>query len=108
MQLSDYTYQLPDEAIAIHPPKVRGETRLLVLHKKDGSIRDAHYKELDTLLEPGDVVVMNNTRVIPARLIVKNEAGSERELLLLEKHGREDDHHTSFVMYRGKIRAGQK
>ena len=108
MQLSDYTYQLPDEVIAIHPPKVRGETRLLVLDKKDGSIQDSHYKELDSFLRAGDVLVMNNTKVIPARLLVKTEAGAERELLLLEKHGKQNDHHASLVMYRRKIRAGQE
>ena len=108
MQLSDYTYKLPDEAIAIHPPKVRGETRLLVLQKKDGSIRDAHYKRLDNFLRAGDVLVMNNTKVIPARLLVKTESGAERELLLLEKHGKQADHHASLVMYRRKIRADQE
>jgi len=108
MQLSEYTYDLPDAAIAIHPPKLRGETKLLVLDKKNGSIQDSYYRELDHFLHAGDVLVMNNTKVIPARLLVKNDAGAERELLLLEKHGTSQDHHASLVMYRKKIHPQQK
>jgi S-adenosylmethionine:tRNA ribosyltransferase-isomerase len=108
MQLSDYTYDLPDTAIATHPPKLRGETKLLVLDKKDGSIQDSYYRELDNFLRAGDVLVVNNTKVIPARLLVKTASGADRELLLLEKHGKQADHHTSLVMYRRKIRTGQE
>ena len=98
MQLTDYTYQLPESAIAIHPPKLRGNTKLLVMNKETGLIQDSSYKDLDTFLLPGDVLVMNNTKVIPARLLVKTESGAERELLLLEQHGKQKDHHASLVM----------
>ena len=108
MQLTDYTYQLPESAIAIHPPKLRGNTKLLVMNKESGLTQDSSYKELDSFLLPGDVLVMNNTKVIPARLLVKTESGAERELLLLEQHGKQKDHHTSLIMYRRKIRVGQE
>ena len=108
MQLTDYTYQLPESAIAIHPPKLRGNTKLLVMNKETGLIQDSSYKDLDSFLLPGDVLVMNNTKVIPARLLVKTESGAERELLLLEQHGKQKDHHASLVMYRRKIRVGQE
>lgn len=108
MQLSDFEYELPDAAIAIHPPEIRGATRLLVLDKRTGAVQDSRYADLTDFLQAGDVLVINNTRVIPARLLAHTEGGAERELLLLEKHGKSDDHHTSLVMYRRKLRDGQK
>lgn len=108
MQLSDYTYELPEEAIALHPPKERGASRLLVLDRKTGEIRDDFYTHLDDFLRSGDLLILNNTRVLPARLIAHTEDGAGREILLLEKHGKGNDHHTSHVMYRRKIRPGQK
>lgn len=108
MQLSDYTYELPEESIALHPPKERGASRLLVLDRKTGEIRDDFYTHLDDFLRSGDLLILNNTRVLPARLIAHTEDGAGREILLLEKHGKGNDHHTSHVMYRRKIRPGQK
>lgn len=108
MQLSDYDYDLPESAIAIHPPTKRGDTRLLLLSRQTGQLTDAKYRDLADQLVAGDVLVINNTRVLPARLLAKTEAGQERELLLLEKHGQGTDHHSSLVMYRRKLRPGQK
>jgi len=106
MQVSDYTYQLPEKRIAQFPPEQRGASRLLVLGRKSGEVEHRHYSDVVDYLNPGDVVVLNNTRVIKARLEAKNAAGQPRELLLLE------DHHTTDltkrkVLYRGKIRAGE-
>jgi S-adenosylmethionine:tRNA ribosyltransferase-isomerase len=114
MKLDEITYDLPKERIALHPPKNRGESRLLVLNKESGAIQDSLYKQLADHLKPGDLLVLNNTRVLPARLLCKTESGLERELLLLEKHGsggKDDgygDHHRSKVMYRGKLKSGQQ
>ncbi len=108
MKLSDYGYNLPDTAIALYPPISRGTSRLLVLKKSSGEVEDSYYRNLDDFLQPGDLVVINNTKVIPARLLTKTAAGTDRELLLLEKHGKGRDHHSSLVMYRRKIRVGQK
>ncbi len=107
MKLSDYTYELPESAIALHPPTERGASRLLVLDKQTGAVQASMYRNLDEFLRPGDVMVINNTRVLPARLLAKTETGAERELLLLERHGKNSDHHSSLVMYRRKIRPGQ-
>ena len=107
IHLSDFDYDLPERAIALHPPHDRGGSRLLVLDKKSGQTKDDLYKNLDDYLQPGDVLVLNNTRVVPARLLAKTETGAERELLLLEKHGTSNDHHSSLVMYRRKIRPDQ-
>ena len=108
MQLSDYDYILPEESIALYPPEVRGGSRLLVLDKHSGKIQDDHYKNVVEHLNSGDVLVINNTKVIPARLLAKTADGAERELLLLEQHGKASDHHSSIVMYRRKLSPGQE
>jgi S-adenosylmethionine:tRNA ribosyltransferase-isomerase len=108
MKLSDFDYDLPETAIAIRPPEQRGSTRLQVLDKQTGAITDSKYSQLDNYLEPGDVLVINNTKVIKARLIAHTESGAERELLLLEKHGEQADTHHMKVMYRRKLRTGMK
>ena len=106
MHVSDYTYQLPDERIALFPPKERGHSRLLVLDSDSGTIEHRNYADLVDYISSGDTVVLNNTKVIKARLIATNERGQTRELLLLEDH-----HNTDFtrrkVLYRGKLRPGE-
>jgi len=106
MRVSDYTYKLPEERIAQFPPKVRGTSRLLVLDSTTGAIEHRNYRNFVTYLHPGDVVVLNDTKVIKARLLATNSLGQPRELLLLEDH-----HNTNLkrrkVMYRGRIRLGE-
>lgn len=103
IKIEDYDYNLPDQRIAQHPPTVRGTSRLLALNRTSGTIEHRHYSDLIDYLQAGDVVVLNNTRVIRARLIAQNDDGKERELLLLEKHGHDFGVHTHKVLYRGKI-----
>ncbi|MCR5768856.1 MAG: tRNA preQ1(34) S-adenosylmethionine ribosyltransferase-isomerase QueA [Lachnospiraceae bacterium] len=69
MKKSDYYYDLPEELIAQDPLEDRSSSRLLVLDKKTGSIRHTHFTEVIEYLKPGDCMVINNTKVIPARLI---------------------------------------
>ncbi len=107
MNLTDFDYNLPEEAIALYPPQERGGSRLLVLDRQTGQLQDDHYTNLVEYLQSGDLLVINNTRVLPARLLAHTEAGSQRELLLLEQHGKSRDHHQSLAMHRGKLRAGQ-
>lgn len=102
MLVSDYNYNLPEENIAKHPPKVRGTTRLLVLDRNTGNITDSHYANLVDFLEPGDLVILNDTRVMRARVFAELPGGYKRELVVLEKH--KDD--LNSVMYHGKLRAG--
>jgi S-adenosylmethionine:tRNA ribosyltransferase-isomerase len=102
MLVSDYNYNLPEENIAKHPPKVRGTTRLLVLDRDTGNITDSHYADLADFLEPGDLVILNDTRVMRARVFAELPGGYKRELVVLEKH--KDD--LNSVMYHGKLRAG--
>jgi S-adenosylmethionine:tRNA ribosyltransferase-isomerase len=108
MQLSDYTYDLPTQRIAIRPPDVRGSTRLLVIDRQTGECNDDTYAHIAHYLRPGDLVVINTTKVIHARLQAQTESGATRELLLLEKHGsREADPHAVRAMYRRRIHVGQ-
>lgn len=104
MLVSDYNYNLPEENIAIRPPKVRGTTRLLVLNRQTGDITDSKYAELDSFLHPGDLLILNDTRVMRSRVFTELPDGRPRELVVLEKHDGEIDH----VMYRGKLHAGDQ
>lgn len=102
MLVSDFNYNLPEDSIAIHPPKTRGTTRLLVLNRKTGQITDSKYAELVDFLKPGDLIILNDTRVMRSRVFTELPDGRPRELVVLEKHNSEIDH----VMYRGKLHAG--
>ena len=104
MLVSDYNYDLPEERIAKFPPKERGSTRLLVLNRKTGKIQDSYYRDLADFLNPGDVLILNDTRVMQSRLFCHLPDGRQRELVVLEKHGNEPQK----VMYRGKLHDGDK
>ena len=104
MLVSDFNYDLPEERIAKFPPKERGTTRLLVLDRKTGAVKDFYYKDLVDFLNPGDVLILNDTRVMQSRLFCELPDGRERELVVLEKHGDEPQR----VMYRGKLHEGDK
>ena len=84
--LSDFYYDLPEELIAQTPLKDRASSRLLVLNKESGEISHRTFKDIKEYLNPGDLLVMNNTRVIPARLYgIKKSTGSKIEFLLLKR-----------------------
>ena len=86
MQLSDYDYHLPEELIAQDPLSVRSESRLMVLDKNTGDIEHKHFYDIKDYLKPGDCLVLNNTRVIPARLIgEKEDTHGKVEVLLLKR-----------------------
>ena len=103
MKLEDYTYKLPKESIAQHPPKDRGDAKLLVLDKNTGAVKDKKYLDVLEYLNPGDVVVLNNTKVIKARLEAVGGDGKKYELLLTEKHGQSEDKFHHKAVYRGKL-----
>ena len=86
MLLSDFDFNLPEELIAQHPSDKRDESRLLVLHKKTGEIEHKHFYDIVDYLHEGDVLVRNNSRVIPARLYgTKKETGAKVEVLILKR-----------------------
>ena len=88
MKTDDFDYYLPEELIAQTPIDKRDESRLLVLDKETGNIEHKHFKEIINYLDSNDVLVLNDTKVIPARLIgVKEETNAVIEILLLKDHG---------------------
>lgn len=86
MKLSDFNYELPGELIAQDPLEKRDNSRLMVLHRTTGEIEHKHFYDIIDYLNPGDCLVVNNTKVIPARLMgVKEETGASIEVLLLKR-----------------------
>ena len=84
MKASEFDYNLPEELIAQTPLENRTESRMMVVHKNTGVYEDHRFQEIVNYIHEGDVIVRNNTRVIPARLIgEKEETGAHVELLLL-------------------------
>ena len=85
MKLSDFMYDLPEERIAQTPVEPRDHSRLMVLHRSDNSIEHRHFYDIIDYLNPGDALVINETRVIPARLIGERPSGGACEILLLKQ-----------------------
>ncbi len=83
MKVSDFNYELPEELIAQTPIEKRDQSRLMVLNKEKQTIEHRTFHNIIDYLEPGDVLVRNNTKVIPARLYGKKETGANVEFLLL-------------------------
>lgn len=106
MRVSDYSYILPKSKIAKYPPTVRGESRLLVLNRANGELTDRHYGDIADYLVAGDVLVVNDTKVIKARLLARDNEGKTVELVLLEKHGGREQRHRHRVLYRGRLSIG--
>ena len=86
MKVSDFNYNLPEVLIAQVPIKNRDQSRLMVLNKETKTIEDKIFKDILDYLKPGDCLVRNNTKVIPARLYGKKEdTGIDIEFLLLKR-----------------------
>ncbi|MCR4903932.1 MAG: tRNA preQ1(34) S-adenosylmethionine ribosyltransferase-isomerase QueA [Butyrivibrio sp.] len=105
LRTSDYYFDLPQELIAQDPLMQRENCRLLVLNKETGEVEHHIFKEIINYLEPGDCLVLNNTKVIPARLLgVKKDTGAAVEILLLKR--READVWETLVKPGKKLRPG--
>jgi S-adenosylmethionine:tRNA ribosyltransferase-isomerase len=85
MKTSDFDYELPPEYIAQTPAEPRDSSRLLVLQRQTGELEHRIFRELGDYLNPGDLLVVNRTRVIPARLFAHKETGGRVEVLLLRR-----------------------
>lgn len=86
LKKSDFYFDLPQELIAQDPLEDRSASRLLVLNRQTGAVEHHHFKEITNYLRPGDCLVLNNTKVIPARLLgVKEDTGAAIEVLLLKR-----------------------
>lgn len=106
MKVSDFNYELPERLIAQTPIKKRDESRLMILNKDKQTIEHKTFKDIIDYLEPGDVLVRNNTKVIPARLYGKKETGANVEFLLLNNI--EGDIWESIVRPGNKLHVGTK
>ena len=105
LRTSDYYFDLPEELIAQDPLLQRENCKLLVLDKETGEVEHHIFKEIINYLEPGDCLVLNNTKVIPARLLgVKKDTGAAVEILLLKR--READVWETLVKPGKKLRPG--
>ncbi|MFN3491219.1 MAG: tRNA preQ1(34) S-adenosylmethionine ribosyltransferase-isomerase QueA [Anaerolineales bacterium] len=85
MKTSDFDYHLPESSIAQTPAEPRDSSRLLVLHRDSGEIEHRFFRDVKLFLHPNDLLILNQTRVIPARIFAKKESGGKVELLLLRK-----------------------
>ena len=82
--LSDYDYDLPEQQIAQVPCQDRSGSRLLHINRKENLLNHCRFFDLANLLVPGDLLVVNNTRVIPARLLGKKETGGRVEVMIID------------------------
>ncbi|MCM1342360.1 MAG: S-adenosylmethionine:tRNA ribosyltransferase-isomerase, partial [Muribaculaceae bacterium] len=107
LKTSDYYFDLPQELIAQDPLEDRSASRLLVLDKESGCVSHHVFREITDFLEPGDCLVLNNTKVIPARLLGEREGtGAHVEVLLLKR--RENDIWETLVKPGKKCRPGTR
>lgn len=107
MNVKDFYYDLPEELIAQDPLKVRTESRLMVLDRESGDVYHRHFFNVKEYLKPGDCLVINNTKVIPARLIgEKEETGGKVEVLLLKR--KDDSTWETLVKPGKKCRVGAR
>lgn len=107
MNVKDFDFYLPEEQIAQDPLENRSDSRLMVLNRESGEIKHKIFKDITGYLKKGDCLVINNTKVLPARLIgVKEETGAKIELLLLKR--RENDIWETLVKPGRKARKGAK
>jgi S-adenosylmethionine:tRNA ribosyltransferase-isomerase len=102
--VADFDYHLPQEMIAQTPLEPRDSSRLLVLHRETGQLEHRIFRDLGRYLQSGDLLVLNRTRVIPARLFARKPTGGRLELLLLRKR----DDGTWNVLVGGKMPAAQR
>ena len=106
MELSDFNYYLPEELMAQTPIEKRDESRLMVLDKNTGEIEHKIFRDIIDYLQPGDCLVRNNTKVIPARLYGKKETGANVEFVLLKNL--EGDIWEAMVRPGNKLHSGAK
>ncbi len=100
MKTSDFDYELPEELIAQEPAETRDNSRLMLCNRESGSAEHKRFREISSQLEPGDLLVLNDTKVYPARLLGNRESGGSAEIMLLRSLGG--------GRYRALVRPGKK
>jgi len=105
MRLSDFDYSLPKEFIAQYPSEKHGKDRLLIVDRKKKSFEEKEFKEIIDYFKAGDLLVLNNTKVIPARLFGKRITGGKVEIFIVNK---EKTPAVALVRPSGKIKEGER
>ncbi len=109
MKLAEFRFDLPQSLIALYPPENRGDSRMMVVHRKTGQIEHKMFKDIIDYFDDGDVMVTNNTKVFPARLYGnKEKTGAKIEVFLLRELNREHRLWDVLVDPARKIRVGNK
>jgi S-adenosylmethionine:tRNA ribosyltransferase-isomerase len=103
---SDYDFELPHDLIAQHPLERRDASRLMIVDRASGSVAHGTFTDLADLIEPRDVLVVNRTRVLRARLLGTRDSGARAEILLLKRLG--DGQYEAMVSPGGKLKPGRR
>ena len=107
MKLSEFDFELPEELIAQHPVEKRDTSRLMVVNRENGNIEHRHFYDILDYLKPGDVLVRNNTKVIPARLF-GSKVGTDAKIEVLLLKRKENDVWETLVKPGKKCRPGAR
>ncbi|MBM4351258.1 MAG: tRNA preQ1(34) S-adenosylmethionine ribosyltransferase-isomerase QueA [Deltaproteobacteria bacterium] len=108
MKIEEFVYHLPKSLIAQYPSPCRGESRLMVLRRTEGAIEHRNFGDLHDYLRAGDLLVMNNTRVLPARLIGRKETGGRVEVLIIPSWNGARGEWEALVKNFGKLKDGAR
>ena len=106
MRVEEFDYHLPTSLIAQYPSPQRGETSLMIVHRQTGVIEHRSFRDIIEYLNPADLLVMNNTRVLPARIIGKKETGGRIEMLLIPSWNGTKGEWKALIKGSGKLKQG--
>ena len=106
MRIEEFDYTLPRSLIAQYPSPKRGDSSLMILHRRSGTIEHRIFRDISNYLKPGDLLVMNNTRVLPARLIGRKETGGKVEMLLIPSRNGIRGEWEVLIKGSGKVKSG--
>jgi len=106
MRIEEFDYTLPRSLIAQYPSPKRGDSSLMILHRRSGTIEHRIFRDISNYLKPGDLLVMNNTRVLPARLIGRKETGGKVEILLIPSRNGIRGEWEVLIKGSGKVKSG--
>src|SRR4030065_1831834 len=108
MRIEEFDYHLPASLIAQYPSLQRGETCLMILHRQTGVIEHRTFRDISEYLNGTDLLVMNNTRVLPARLIGEKETGGKIEILLIPSWNGTRGEWKALIKGSGKLKRGAR
>jgi S-adenosylmethionine:tRNA ribosyltransferase-isomerase len=108
MMVEEFDYHLPTSLIAQYPSPQRGETSLMIVHRQTGVIEHRSFRDIIEYLNPADLLVINNTRVLPARIIGKKETGGRIEMLFIPSWNGTNGEWKALIKGSGKLKRGAR